>query len=212
MHTFYKYSLDSFVMVVSRGINSVTLRKPKEKKPEKEEKAEKEAGDDDEDGDGEDGDEEAEEAEPEEEEEEIIELTGKELVKRVILLNQIVTYFVFDYTRRGLLDADKLTIASMLALKVLVRSGAITDFELDMLIRAPPDPNPPPMPENARSWLSEVNWAQIKSLEVLDAFKKGGQLTQNVEQDSLGWKRWFSEEKAELADLPRCARELGAFH
>merc|ERR1719240_2500018 len=32
MHTFYKYSLDSFVMVVTRGINSVTLRKPKEKK------------------------------------------------------------------------------------------------------------------------------------------------------------------------------------
>merc|ERR1711904_653758 len=36
MHTFYKYSLDSFVMVVTRAINSVTLRKPKEKK-EKEE-------------------------------------------------------------------------------------------------------------------------------------------------------------------------------
>merc|ERR1711904_684389 len=32
MHTFYKYSLDSFVMVVTRAINSVTLRKPKEKK------------------------------------------------------------------------------------------------------------------------------------------------------------------------------------
>merc|ERR1712228_1119608 len=32
MHTFYKYSLDSFVMVVTRAVNSVTLRKPKEKK------------------------------------------------------------------------------------------------------------------------------------------------------------------------------------
>lgn len=32
MHTFYKYSLDSFVMVVTRAINSVTLRKPKEPK------------------------------------------------------------------------------------------------------------------------------------------------------------------------------------
>merc|ERR1719506_3062671 len=36
MHTFYKYSLDSFVMVVSRAINSVTLRKPKEPKTPKE--------------------------------------------------------------------------------------------------------------------------------------------------------------------------------
>merc|ERR1719162_743208 len=32
MHTFYKYSLDSFVMVVTRAVNRVTLRKPKEKK------------------------------------------------------------------------------------------------------------------------------------------------------------------------------------
>merc|ERR1719261_1978447 len=34
MHTFYKYSLDAFVMVVTRAVNSVSLRKPKEpKKP-----------------------------------------------------------------------------------------------------------------------------------------------------------------------------------
>merc|ERR1712060_798873 len=54
MHTFYKYSLDSFVMVVTRAVNSVTLRKPKEpKKAEVEE--EKPEGEDD---DGEEGEEE----------------------------------------------------------------------------------------------------------------------------------------------------------
>merc|ERR1711920_780489 len=52
MHTFYKYSLDSFVMVVTRAVNSVTLRKPKEKKvveeviEEEEEKDGSEAGSD----------------------------------------------------------------------------------------------------------------------------------------------------------------------
>merc|ERR1712187_13779 len=46
MHTFYKYSLDSFVMVVTRAVNSVTLRKPKEpKKEEVEEEAPKEDDD-----------------------------------------------------------------------------------------------------------------------------------------------------------------------
>ncbi|CAJ1326963.1 unnamed protein product, partial [Effrenium voratum] len=70
MHTFYKYSLDAYVMVVTRAVNSVTLRKPKEVKeePKAEEPAEGEGGDDEE---MEDGDEEAEaeEAPPEEEEE-----------------------------------------------------------------------------------------------------------------------------------------------
>jgi len=106
-----------------------------------------------------------------------------------------------------------LTVASMLALKVLVRTGTIQAFELDLLISAPPDPSPPPMPESARSWLSELNWAQLKTLEQIAVFKtSSGALTQNMEQDSLGWKRWFAEEKAELADLPRSCRDISAFH
>ena len=35
-----------------------------------------------------------------------------------------------------------------------------------------------------RSWLSETQWAQLKTLENMEAFKKGGQLTQNIEQDT----------------------------
>merc|ERR1719456_1025329 len=69
------------------------------------------------------------------------------------------------------------------------------------------------MPENARSWLTDLNWAQLKTIENVPAFKAGGgSLTQNMEQDSLGWKRWFGEEKAEIADLPRSCRDLQTFH
>merc|ERR1719472_386758 len=42
MHTFYKYSLDAFVMVVTRAVRSVSLVKPKEPKKKKEEKVEEE--------------------------------------------------------------------------------------------------------------------------------------------------------------------------
>ena len=38
-------------------------------------------------------------------------------------LSGVVTYAVYSYLRRGLLDADKLTVASMLSLKILVREG-----------------------------------------------------------------------------------------
>jgi dynein heavy chain len=213
MHTFYKYSLDAFLMVVTRAVNSITLRKPKapkeEKKPAEEDEEEKPPpGSDDEEGDGE----EAVEEEEEEEEEEIIELAGKDLLKRVVQLEKVVTEFVFNYTRRGLLDADKLTVATMMLLKILVRGNKVPADEATALIKAPPDPSPPPMPENAKSWLSETQWAQLKSLQAYEAFKKGGDLMQNLESDSMGWRRWFSEEKAEGADLPRAVRELGPFH
>jgi len=214
MHTFYRYSLDAFVAVVTRAVRGVSLVKPKEPKKTKEEEAaeegEREPGSEDEE-DGEDG--EAEEELPEEEEEEeIVELHGKELKQRVVQLEGVITYAVFAYTRRGLLDADKLTVASMMVMKMLLRNGTIMKEELDILIRAPPDPSPPPMPENAKSWLTEVQWAQLRSLEPIPVFKNAGSLTQHVEQDALGWKRWFSEEKAEIADLPRAARDLTMFH
>jgi len=216
MHTFYRFSLDSFVMVVTRAVNGVTLRKPKEpkKKKEEEDDAEKDE-DDDEDKELDEDDEEAGEegeVEEEDEEEEIIELAGKDLQKRVQLLEGVITYAVFAYTRRGLLDADKLTVCSMMCLKILERAHTIASDEVDLLIKAPPDPNPPPMPENAKSWLTEVQWAQLKTLEPVPAFKSGGQLTQNLEQDALSWKRWFTEEKAETADLPRTARDISNFH
>merc|ERR1719364_27601 len=51
IHSFYKYSLDAFLVVVTRAIESVTLRTPKEKKEEAgEEAVEGEAAEEDEEG------------------------------------------------------------------------------------------------------------------------------------------------------------------
>lgn len=216
VHSFYKYSLDAFVVVVTRGINSILLRKEKEAPPEP---AGGGGGGDDEDEEGledEDEDEagdEDEEAVEEDEDEGVIELSGKELIERVHFLSQIVTIFVFNYTRRGLLDQDKLTVATMLTLKIMVQQEQISPEEMDILIRAPPDPETPPMPESAKSWLSELMWGQLKTLERLPVFKSvSGPLTQNMEQDSLGWRRWYGEGRAETADLPRSFRDIQPFY
>merc|ERR1719456_1521268 len=64
IHSFYKYSLDAFLVVVTRAVESVTLRKPKE--------AKKEVDDEEEGEEGAEEDEGAEGKEEEEEEEEII--------------------------------------------------------------------------------------------------------------------------------------------
>merc|ERR1719353_945967 len=218
IHSFYKYSLDAFLVVVTRAVESITLRKPKEPKVEEAPAEEAEGGGDDEEeeeGDegeeGEEGEEAAEEAEPEEEEE-IIELTGKDLKNRVDLLSKIITIFVWLYIARGLFSTHKLIVASMLAFRILVRSGALDAHEVNTLYICPPDPAPTPMPENCKSWILDAQWGMLKTLESIPVFKNSGALTQNMEQDSLGWKRWFQEEKAESADLPRSFRDISPFH
>jgi dynein heavy chain len=195
IHSFYKFSLDTFVTVVSRGINSVMLRKDPPPPP-----------------DGEEGDAAAASTEPVGEQ--VVELTGTDLVSRVEKLLKIVTKFSFLYTRRGLFNQHKLVVSTMLCLRVLARDGKVTLQDLDMLIRCPPDPAPPSMPENVEAWVSSLAWSQLKSVETLAVFKnsQSGVLTQNLEQDSLGWKRWYAEEKAEAADLPWSFRDLSPFH
>ncbi|KAF4734059.1 hypothetical protein FOZ63_010283, partial [Perkinsus olseni] len=202
VHGFYKYSLDAFVQVVTRAVDSVSLRKPKvdpaslkaeveEAKEEGEPGAAEDGMDDDDDDDDDEPDAVVAEEEVAEEEEEVIELTGKDLLHRVELLMQVITIFTFNYTRRGLFDKHKLIVASLLCLRILVRNQVITQSEVDILIRAPPDPAAPPMPSQMKSWLTEFIWQQLKTVETIPAFKSSssGALTQNIEQDSLGWKR-----------------------
>ncbi len=196
--------------MVTRAINSVLLRKPKEIKEEEPAKGD---GEEDDDGELEMMEESNSQEEAPEEDEGIVELQGKDLVDRANLLSGIVVQAAFSYTRRGLLDCDKLTVATMLALRILCLQKSIKKEEVDVLIRAPPDPNPKAMPESARSWLSETMWAQLFTLEQLPVFKSvSGLLTQNLEQDSLGWRRWYSENRAEASDLPRSFRDIGHFY
>jgi len=108
IHSFYKFSLDSFVIVVQRAINIVAERmNPKKKVAEPVE--------------GEEGEEAPEEAPAEEEEPEQVEMTPRTLEKRVQALTESITFQGFNYTRRGTLESDKMILATMLCFRIGVR-------------------------------------------------------------------------------------------
>ena len=123
IHSFYMFSLESFVIVVNRAIDIVAEElNPKKKKEEEPEGAGEGAGG------GEGGAEEnkkEEEGEAEEEQEEGAEqdepLSPRSLMKRVDMLTESITYQAYNYTRRGLLERHKLLVATMLCLRILVR-------------------------------------------------------------------------------------------
>ncbi|KAL8453322.1 hypothetical protein Emag_001932 [Eimeria magna] len=90
--------------------------------------------------------------------------------------------------------------------------GTVTEEEIRLLTQVRPDPSAPPIPEAARAWLGEGAWACCRSLEQLKSFKNSqASLLQNFDQDALGWARWTSEEAPENADLPRLFRGVTQF-
>ena len=56
------------------------------------------------------------------EEEVELELTPEELEKRLICLLDTCTYTVYNYTRRGLFDRDKLIVLTLLTFSILMQS------------------------------------------------------------------------------------------
>lgn len=49
----------------------------------------------------------------------------------------------------------------------------------------------------------------MKALEHIPVFSN---ISSSLEIDSLQWKKWFNEEKAEVADLPKAYKEIARFH
>lgn len=193
IHSFYKFSLDSFIIVVKRAINIVAERMKKKKEPVE----------------GEEGEEGEEGAEPAEEEpEEEGEMTPGTLKKRVEALVESITFQGFNYTRRGTFEDHKLIISTMLCFRILIRQGKINGDEYTALIKKEVAQDPPHQPESLK-FLQESLWPAVKGLESLDIFNN---LSGKMESEHLMWRKWYSDEKPESCDLPKSLASISLFH
>jgi len=155
IHSFYKFSLDSFIIVVNRAID-IVAEAMNPKKKEAEELAE--------------GEEPREEDKEEEEEDEAGEMTPRTLQKRVKALTDSITYQGFNYTRRGTLEKHKLIISTMLTFKIMVRHKKIKEDEVEALIKKEVALEPPHQEESLK-FIPESAWAAVKGLESIKVFE-----------------------------------------
>eukprot|EP01033_Poteriospumella_lacustris_P002495 gene2501-1816_t len=126
------------------------------------------------------------------------EATDGELATRCQVLIDSITRTVFNYVRRGVFETDKLTVATILTLRIAVNDSLLTPEDVEFLIenKMSADPgNMGPLVE----WLPPALWPRIKALEGLKRFASLGD---NMQSDSDEWNRWFDAEMPEVAKLP----------
>jgi dynein heavy chain len=166
IHSFYRFSLDSFVIVVNRAIDIVAdrLNPKKQRQREKEEAAAAAAAA----GEAAAGEEEEEENKEEEEEEsaeeEEQEMTPRTLAKRVEMIEESITFEGFSYTRRGTFEAHKLVLATMLCLRINVRKGIIKQDEVNALIKKEVALDPPQIADSLAKFIPENIWPSVHGL------------------------------------------------
>jgi dynein heavy chain len=96
----------------------------------------------------------------------------KKLQERLQYLVENVTFEVFNFTRRGLFDAHKLIVATMLVLRVMQRRNEAAADEVDYLVMGRQASTPPVMTAKVQEYLTPIQWAAANALKEIDFFKQ----------------------------------------
>lgn len=68
--------------------------------------------------------------------------------------------------------------------------------------------DPPTQPESLK-FVPESAWPACKGLEQVQRFSN---FCSSMADEALHWRKWYGEEKAEVADLPKAYRDVSPFH
>ncbi|MEW5298846.1 MAG: hypothetical protein WDW36_001923 [Sanguina aurantia] len=137
--------------------------------------------------------------EDEEPEDDNPQLSSDDLNKRLQALLDTCTYTVFNYTRRGLFDRDKLIVLTLLTFTILLRSQAIDGSEYEAMCKGMRNPSPPPITDDLSRWMAESQWSALDMLTTLPSYTH---LAKDMEKNSEEWNNWCLNEASERATLP----------
>ena len=101
-------------------------------------------------------------------------MSPRSLKKRIDELIDSISYTSFNFTRRGLFEKHKTIVATMLTFRILLKDQKLSLPEVEHLIIGKIDPNPPPLPEPLKGFLTDVIWSNIKGLESVNVFNSLG--------------------------------------
>ncbi len=65
------------------------------------------------------------------------------------------------------------------------------------------------MPDSLAKFVPEAIYPAIVGLQQVKIFEN---LVSSMESENLQWKKWYGDEKAELAELPKSLKDISLFH
>ncbi|KIY98975.1 dynein heavy chain, partial [Monoraphidium neglectum] len=137
-------------------------------------------------------------------------MSPEELEKRMASLLQTCTYTVFNYTRRGLFDRDKLIVLTLLTFNIGLRNGTIDAAEYEALCKGARSTSPPPITDELSRWMTEGQWAAVDALAT-SGVPGFASLTKDLEKASEEWSAWCLSEAPERALMPGDWGRVGEF-
>ncbi len=128
-------------------------------------------------------------------------LSDADVAKRCLLIVDSITITTFLYLRRGTFERDKLTIATQLCLKVMVRARLLDADLVQLLVLGPSASIDASGSMGTLSeWMPPHLWPRVKGLEVVKP--ELAKIGEEMQASAEAWRKWFDEEKPETIPCP----------
>ena len=137
-------------------------------------------------------------------------LADSDLPSRLQLLKQSLSLVVFDFVRSGLFEKDKLTVATLVTMRVMIDEGLLDKTYLDVMMRARASEDVTPRSPELTRWLSEISWCRLKAVEEdLNTLNPVfADLSSKVNSDSDDWEEWYNFSDPETKPMPGDFKEV----
>jgi dynein heavy chain len=138
---------------------------------------------------------------------------NSDLPERLKLLNHSVTVVVFDFIRSGLFEKDKLTVMTLITLRIMLDEGSLPRIYFDTIIRGRAADETANRGEDLAKWLNETAWARLKAIEedVVAMNPIFENLTEKVTADCEEWEEWYNNAEPEKHNMPGDYKTLEEF-
>ena len=119
--------------------------------------------------------------------------------KRIANIISHLTYQAYLYVQRGLFERHKLTFALMLAIRVQLSAGIITQDEFDCFLKCGSALNISDVRKKPKDWVPDAVWLNTVAMSGLPNFSD---MCESVTRNDGLWRLWFDSEAPEASKIP----------
>ena len=130
--------------------------------------------------------------------------------KRVTAISEYLTNAVYQYAQRGIFEKHKLVFSFMMANKINIDIGIVSQKELDIFLELGPGTSPQKRKKKPKDWIPMTVWDKILVLseELPSTF---GKLPSDIGNKESLWKKFYEAEEPDTFHLPGYTDALSPF-
>ncbi|XP_014673932.1 PREDICTED: dynein heavy chain 8, axonemal-like isoform X2 [Priapulus caudatus] len=119
--------------------------------------------------------------------------------KRIGNIIDYMTFRVFKYVTQGLYENDKFLFTLLLAIKINLTMGTISEKEFQTFIKGGAALDMNSAEPKPKKWIPDITWLNLVQLSNLKQFQN---ILDQVTRNDKAWKTWYDEDAPEACTIP----------